>query len=150
MSSPLQTAIAHIDELGAISDSPDYLVRTFLSPANKQAAAKILEWMTALGMETTQAPDGTVRGVLPGENPHNPPLLLGSHYDTVIDAGKYDGALGIIASLVMLAFGLWWLNREEASARARGEGFGFDGFHSGGDFGFNSRHSFSLFSFNCV
>ena len=58
--------------------------------------------MTALGMETTQAPDGTVRGILPGGNPQAPPLLLGSHYDTVIDAGKYDGALGIIAALAAL------------------------------------------------
>jgi allantoate deiminase len=99
---PLETATARIDELGRISDSPDYLVRTFLSPANKQAAAKILEWMTSLGMETTQAPDGTVRGILPSGNPHAAPLLLGSHYDTVIDAGKYDGALGIIAALAAL------------------------------------------------
>ncbi|MGL5017895.1 MAG: M20 family metallo-hydrolase [Luteolibacter sp.] len=102
MHSPLETAIARIDELGAISDSPDHLVRTFLSPANKQAAAKILEWMTDLGMETTQAPDGTVRGILSGANPQAPPLLLGSHHDTVIDAGKYDGALGIIAALAAL------------------------------------------------
>jgi allantoate deiminase len=102
MQPPLKTAIARIDELGCISDSPDYLVRTFLSPSNNQAAAKILEWMTALGMETTQAPDGTVRGILLGENPQAPPLLLGSHYDTVIDAGKYDGALGIIAALAAL------------------------------------------------
>jgi allantoate deiminase len=102
MHSPLETAIARIDELGRISDSPDHLVRTFLSPANNQAAAKILSWMAALGMETAQAPDGTVRGILPGANPQAPPLLLGSHYDTVIDAGKYDGALGIIASLAAL------------------------------------------------
>jgi allantoate deiminase len=102
MQSPLETAIARIDELGGISDSPDHLVRTFLSPANNRAAAKILEWMTALGMETTQAPDGTVRGVLPGANPQARPLLLGSHFDTVIDAGKYDGALGIIAALAAL------------------------------------------------
>lgn len=102
MPTPLETAIARLDELGGISDSPSHLVRTFLSQANKQAAAKILEWMTALGMETTHAPDGTVRGILPGENPHAAPLLLGSHYDTVIDAGKYDGALGIIAALAAL------------------------------------------------
>ncbi|MGL4401719.1 MAG: M20 family metallo-hydrolase [Luteolibacter sp.] len=102
MHSPLETAIARIDELGAISDSPDHLVRTFLSPAHNQAAAKILEWMAALGMETTQAPDGTVRGILAGGDPQAPPLLLGSHYDTVIAAGKYDGALGIIAVLAAL------------------------------------------------
>ena len=33
-------------------------------------------------------------------------------------------ALGILASIIMLGFGLWWLEREEAAAKARGEGFG--------------------------
>jgi len=98
----LETALSRLDELGQISDSPSHLVRTFLSPASHQAAAKIVAWMTVLGMETSQAPDGTVRGVLPGENPSASPLLLGSHYDTVIDAGKYDGALGIITALAAL------------------------------------------------
>jgi allantoate deiminase len=102
MHSPFETAIARLDELGRISDSPTHLLRTFLSPANQLAAEKILTWMTALGMETHQAPDGTVRGILPGKNPDAAPLLLGSHYDTVIDAGKYDGPLGIIASLAAL------------------------------------------------
>ncbi len=102
MPHPLNTALERIDILGAISDSPDYLVRTFLSPANQRAAAQILQWMTELGMETSQAPDGTVRGILPGGDPSASPLLLGSHYDTVIDAGKYDGPLGIITALAAL------------------------------------------------
>lgn len=102
MSSPLHTAIARLDDLGSISDSPSYLVRTFLSSASLQAAGKILQWMVALGMEIAHAPDGTVRGILAGSHPTAAPLLLGSHLDTVIDAGKYDGALGIIAALETL------------------------------------------------
>jgi allantoate deiminase len=102
MTTALTTALERIADLGAISDSPTYLVRTFLSPANQLAARKIVEWMTELGMLTSQAPDGTVRGILPGANPTAAPLLLGSHYDTVIDAGKYDGALGIISALAAL------------------------------------------------
>lgn len=102
MPTPLQTALSRIDELGRISDSPSYLVRTFLSPANLAAARLIQKWMEDLGMDVSHAPDGTVRGILPGLNPSAPPLLLGSHIDTVIDAGKYDGALGIIAALAAL------------------------------------------------
>jgi allantoate deiminase len=102
MPTPVEIALARLAELGAISDAPSHLVRTFLSPANRQAAEKILSWMAALGMETSQAPDGTVRGILPGKNPTLAPLLIGSHYDTVIDAGKYDGSLGIIAALAAL------------------------------------------------
>jgi allantoate deiminase len=102
MPSPLDTAIDRLDILGAISDSPSHLVRTFLSPASRRAALAILEWMEALGMETSHSSDGTVRGILKGSHPESSPLLLGSHYDTVIDAGKYDGPLGIIASLAAL------------------------------------------------
>ena len=102
MSSPLQNAVARIDQLGLISDSQSHLVRTFLSPANLQAAAQVLEWMKSLGMEVSHTADGTVRGILAGSNPDAPPLLLGSHIDTVIDAGKFDGALGIIVALAAL------------------------------------------------
>jgi allantoate deiminase len=102
MSTPIEIALARLEELGRISDSQTHLVRTFLSPANQRAAEKILSWMTILGMETCQAPDGTVRGVLHGSDREAAPLLVGSHYDTVIDAGKYDGALGIIAALAAL------------------------------------------------
>ena len=102
MPTPLQIALSRIDELGLISDSPAHLVRTFLSPANLTAARLIQRWMDELGMQISHSPDGTVRGVLPGANPSAPALLLGSHMDTVINAGKYDGALGIISALAAL------------------------------------------------
>lgn len=99
---PVQTAIERVGILGSISDDPGHLVRTFLSPASRRAAEAVLGWMENLGMETGHAPDGTIRGILPGTNPAAKPLLLGSHLDTVIDAGKYDGALGVIAALAAL------------------------------------------------
>ncbi len=102
MQCPLTTARSRIEILGRISDSPEHLVRTFLSPANLLAARTIIGWMEDLGMETTHSADGTVRGILPGLDPTAAPLLLGSHIDTVIDAGKYDGALGLIAALAAL------------------------------------------------
>lgn len=102
MATPSEIAVSRIEQLGRVSDSPSHLVRTFLSPANIQAANQILTWMASLGMETSQAPDGTVRGILAGTNPTAAPFILGSHYDTVIDAGKYDGPLGIISALAAL------------------------------------------------
>lgn len=102
MSNPLEKAIDRLEELGGISDSPDHLERSFLSPANLMAARRILAWMEELGMETAHTADGTVRGISPGSNPDAPPLLLGSHLDTVVDAGKYDGPLGIVTALAAL------------------------------------------------
>ena len=99
MGNPIQRALARIEALGRISDHPEYLVRTFLSDASKSAARLIVEWMEEAGMEAQMAADGTVRGILPGGNPNAPPFVIGSHHDTVIDAGKYDGALGIISAI---------------------------------------------------
>jgi allantoate deiminase len=95
-------SVATTIALGAISDHAQHLTRTFLSPAQRRAAEQILAWMDELGMETAHAADGTLRGILPGSNPEAAPLLLGSHYDTVIDAGKYDGPLGIVSALAAL------------------------------------------------
>lgn len=102
MPTPQQFALERIEELGQLSDDPHHLVRTFLSRSNLRAAAAVLHWMEDLGMETAHAKDGTVRGILPGSNPDAPPLLLGSHIDTVINAGKYDGPLGVISALAAL------------------------------------------------
>lgn len=102
MPASTETAIHRLDELGAISDSADFRVRTFLSPASRRAAGRILDWMSDLGMEICHTADGTLRGILPGRDSLAAPLLLGSHYDTVVDAGKYDGPLGIIAALAAL------------------------------------------------
>lgn len=102
MPDPVQTALERLEILGRISDDPSRLVRTFLSPANRVAAETVASWMDAAGMETSHAADGTIRGILPGTDPTAKPLLLGSHLDTVIDAGKYDGALGIIAALAAI------------------------------------------------
>lgn len=105
---PVAKAIARLEALGEISDSPDVLTRTFLFPASRKAGALILTWMSELGMETSHTVDGTIRGILAGSNPAARPLLLGSHYDTVIDAGKYDGPLGIVSALA----GLEMLNQQ--------------------------------------
>lgn len=99
MGNPIQRALARIEALGRISDHPDYLVRTFLSDASKSAVGLILGWMKDAGMEAQVAADGTVRGILPGGDAQAPPFVIGSHHDTVIDAGKYDGALGIISAI---------------------------------------------------
>ncbi|KAH7365903.1 hypothetical protein KP509_18G052300 [Ceratopteris richardii] len=55
--------------------------------------------MEDAGMSTWIDNIGNVHGRTNGNNPSAPALLIGSHYDTVIDAGKYDGALGIIVAI---------------------------------------------------
>ena len=95
-------AISRIGELAALTDKQGMICRSLLSKANVQAAELVLDWMTAFGMETAQTLDGSVRGILSGEVADAKPLLLGSHFDTVNNAGKYDGPLGIVSALAAL------------------------------------------------
>ena len=89
-------AEAMVNALGAISAEPDRLVRLFLTSEHRRAADRIGGWMREAGLEVSEDALGTVRGRLDGRQR----LLIGSHIDTVIDAGKYDGNFGVIAGIL--------------------------------------------------
>jgi allantoate deiminase len=91
--------VGRINELGAISETPGHLARVFLSKEHRAAADLILGWMRAAGMHAQLDAIGNVCGRYEGERPGLPCLMLGSHYDTVRDAGKWDGPLGLITAI---------------------------------------------------
>ena len=90
------------DELGAISDEPGRLTRTFHSPAMQRANALVGSWMHAAGLEVREDAAFNLIGRWPCANPRAKTLLLGSHLDTVRDAGKYDGPLGVLTALAVV------------------------------------------------
>jgi len=89
-------AEAMIKALGAISAEPARLVRLFLTPEHRRAADLVGKWMREAGLEVSEDALGTVRGRV-GQGRR---LLIGSHIDTVIDAGQYDGPLGVILGIL--------------------------------------------------
>jgi len=89
----------HLQELGQISDTQGSLVRTFMSPAHFQAAKQLRVWMEEAGMRTWVDQVGNVHGRVDSADKDAPAFIMGSHYDTVVDGGKYDGALGIIVPI---------------------------------------------------
>src|SRR2546423_14197524 len=91
-------AEAMVNALGTISAEPNRLVRLFLTPEHRRAADRVAEWMRAAGLRVNEDALGTVRGRLEGQGTKR--LLIGSHIDTVIDAGKYDGNFGLIAGIL--------------------------------------------------
>src|SRR5947209_4782594 len=91
-------AEAMVNELATISAEPKRLVRLFLTPEHRRAADRVAAWMRVAGLEVSEDALGTVRGRLQGEGKRR--LLIGSHIDTVIDAGKYDGPFGVIAGIL--------------------------------------------------
>src|SRR3954452_23416512 len=89
-------AEAMVNALRAISAEPGRLVRLFLTPEHRRAADRVAAWMSEAGLEVSEDALGTIRGRLDGPRR----LLIGSHIDTVIDAGKYDGNFGVIAGIL--------------------------------------------------
>jgi allantoate deiminase len=95
--------VGRINQLGAISGTPEHLARIFLTPEHRTAADLILSWMREAGMTAHLDAIGNVCGRYEGERPGLPCLMLGSHYDTVRDAGKWDGPLGLITAISCVA-----------------------------------------------
>lgn len=91
--------VRRIDELAAISETPDNLTRVFLSKEHRAAAELLVGWMQQAGMLAHVDAIGNVCGRYEGTTPGAPCLMLGSHYDTVRDAGKWDGPLGVITAI---------------------------------------------------
>ena len=90
------------EALARDSDSANgALTVTYLTPAHRAVAQRLLGWMRdECGFDDVRIDAvGNVVGVYHGTNPHAKRLLTGSHYDTVRNAGKYDGRLGILVPM---------------------------------------------------
>jgi allantoate deiminase len=94
---------SRIGELARISDDPDRLTRLYLSPADKRAADLVAQWMREAGMSVRIDATGNVVGRREGSAPNAPALLIGSHIDTVRDAGRFDGCLGVLTGIAVVA-----------------------------------------------
>ncbi|PON89256.1 Allantoate deaminase [Trema orientale] len=92
-------AVARLQQLGQVSDADGYLERTFLSQASVKAGNLIRQWMEDAGLRTWIDCMGNVRGRVDGRNASAEALIIGSHFDTVVDAGIFDGPLGIISAI---------------------------------------------------
>lgn len=93
--------IAMALDLARYSETPDALTCSYLTPAHLATAARIRDFMLAAGLTVRDDAVGNVVGVLPGDGRTSSHLLTGSHYDTVINAGKYDGRLGILLPIAV-------------------------------------------------
>jgi beta-ureidopropionase / N-carbamoyl-L-amino-acid hydrolase len=90
------------DDLAHWSESTGALTCTFFSDAHRAVARQLRGWFAAAGLAGEIDLIGNVVGRIPGSRPGARTLILASHYDTVRNAGKYDGRLGILCALVVL------------------------------------------------
>lgn len=100
--SPAELLAQRLDELGRITDEPGRLTRTFLSSGMRRANALVGDWMREAGLAVREDTVGNLIGRREGRSPRAKTLLLGSHLDTVRDAGRFDGPLGVLLPIVAL------------------------------------------------
>jgi allantoate deiminase len=95
--------MARLDALAAFTEVPGQLTRRYLSQAHVEAMGQVQTWMAEAGMSVRVDPLCSVFGRYEGSRPGGPAIVLGSHIDTVVDAGKYDGNLGVLAAIAVVA-----------------------------------------------
>jgi allantoate deiminase len=91
------------EQLARCSEDPAKLTRVFLSPEQRAASELVLGWMREAGMVARLDAIGNVVGRYEAGARGRPCLMLGSHLDTVRDAGKYDGMLGVVTAIECVA-----------------------------------------------
>lgn len=99
-----QRVMSRCDALAEITETPGQLTRVYLSPEHLRANQLVAEWMQAVGMKTWTDSVGNVCGRYEGVNPDAPALLLGSHLDSVRNAGRYDGPLGVLTAIETVTY----------------------------------------------
>ncbi len=89
--------------LAAWSDTRDDLTCAYMTAAHRKTAAQLANWMHEAGMTVHVDAVGNVVGRYLSALPGAKTLMTGSHYDTVRDAGKYDGRLGILLPIAVVS-----------------------------------------------
>ena len=94
--------IARCRELALCTEVPGETTRTFLAPPMHRVHALLGGWMRAAGMQVHVDAAGNLRGLLPAAEPNAPRLLIGSHLDTIANAGAFDGILGVVLAVAVV------------------------------------------------
>ena len=94
--------IAHCRKIALMSEEAGRTTRTFLSPPMHEVHAYFRAWMESLGMHVTVDAAGNLRGVYSCGRIAAPRLVIGSHLDTVPNAGAFDGVLGVVIGVGLI------------------------------------------------
>lgn len=101
----LWSALAQLAEIGAYTDERTGLRgvnRLALTDADAAGRRLVMSWMREAGLEVRVDRIGNVYGRRAGRLPDAPPVLVGSHIDSVATAGAFDGCLGVLGGLEMV------------------------------------------------
>jgi len=91
--------MSQIEQLATYSELANGLSRRYLSPEHRKANDQVGDWMQSAGMNVRQDEIGNIIGRYEGTSEGLPAVMIGSHLDTVVMAGKYDGMLGVTTGI---------------------------------------------------
>ena len=97
-----EQVVARCRQLARFSEDPTGTRRTFLSAPMRDCHREISGWLKASGADVTVDAAGNLRALYAGEHRSAPSLLIGSHLDTVPNAGAFDGVLGVLVGIALL------------------------------------------------
>jgi allantoate deiminase len=97
-----EEAISRCKKLASFSEDSSGTCRLFLSPPMHEVHREISNWIKDLGAEVRIDAAGNLRALYPAAQANAPRLLIGSHLDTVPNAGAYDGVLGVVLAVSLL------------------------------------------------
>jgi len=94
-------AVTRCDILGKgqFSEEPNSLFRPYLSAAYRETVRQVAAWMEQGGLSARQDSAGNIVGRYEANSSEAPAILIGSHLDSVRNAGKYDGPLGVMLGI---------------------------------------------------
>src|SRR4051812_22912169 len=97
-----QDVVNRCRSIALFSETPVGTTRTFLCQAMHQCHNLVRSWMEGVGMSVTVDRVGNLRGFYPGNTAGAQCFVLGSHLDTVPDAGAFDGVLGVVLAISLV------------------------------------------------
>lgn len=97
-----KAVMTRCEELALFSEDSKGTRRTFLSPPMRDVHREITSWLQPLNANVRIDAAGNIRALYPADGQAAPRLLLGSHLDTVPNAGRYDGILGVVLAVALL------------------------------------------------
>ena len=88
--------------LAGYTEHPGAITRTCLSAPMRDVHRDLSAWMRRIGLDVRVDAAGNLRGMRRAARPQVPTLYLGSHLDTVPDAGAFDGILGVVWAVALV------------------------------------------------
>jgi allantoate deiminase len=99
LASLAEEVLRRCEEASSFTEEAGRITRRFLSEPMRRLLGRFTDWMEVAGLQVRVDPAGNLIGHYEGTVAESPVLVIGSHLDTVPDAGKYDGVLGVLLGL---------------------------------------------------